>query len=656
MNKIKRWIQDVFQRVPRGVRYGGWIVLVLIGTYALAIVVGVVRPEEKVNALWLVVAASCVHVLAFRFYGRFLARKVLELNDDRPTPAHTMTDGVNFVPTNRWVLLGHHFAAIAGAGPLLGPVLAAQYGFVPGFLWLLVGAVIAGAVQDFVILVFSMRRKGCSLVELAYASSGPVTGMAATLAVLFVVTIAMAGLGLAVVNALDRNPWGTFTLAMTIPIALLMGGLGRISPGATAPITVMGVVLLMFAIVGGRMVANSPWATWFEFGHASLVWMLAGYGFVAAVLPIWLLLIPRDYLSSTMKVAVIALLAVGVVVIHPMMEMPRVTQFIAGGGPIIKGPVFPFLFITIACGAISGFHSLVASGTTSKLIDQESHATLGYGAMLMESFVGVIALIAASILHPGDYFGINTLLSRLELEQLGFPVVHLDELCRLVEQDCANRVGGGVSLAIGMASIFVGLPGLKTIPGLMAYWYQFALLFEALFILTTIDAGTRVARYLVQELGGRVYRPFGDLGSVLAAVVASLLVVCAWGSLLSTGSVSSLWPMFGVANQLLGTLALCVGTTILIRMGKARYIWVTLVPLLFVAVITLSACVELIGQFLGEGRWVNVVLVLSIGLLVVVVLLDAGIKWIRRLKGNGPPDDPPAAGGHRGASWLGRCC
>lgn len=656
MNKARLWIRKILQRLPRPVRYGGWIVFVLLAAYALAIVAGLVRPAEKVNALWLVVAAVCVHVLAFRFYGRFLARKVVELNDSRPTPAHTETDGVNFVPTSRWVLLGHHFAAIAGAGPLLGPVLAAQYGFVPGFLWLLVGAVIAGAVQDFVILVFSMRRKGCSLVELAYASSGPVTGMAATLAVLFVVTIAMAGLGLAVVNALDHNPWGTFTLAMTIPIALLMGGLGRISPAATAPITVMGVVLLMFAIVGGRIVANSPWATWFEFGHSTLVWMLAGYGFVAAVLPIWLLLIPRDYLSSTMKVAVIALLAVGVVVIHPTMEMPRVTQFLAGGGPIIKGPVFPFLFITIACGAISGFHSLVASGTTSKLIDQESHATLGYGAMLMESFVGVIALIAASILHPGDYFAINTWLSRLELEQLGFPVVDIDRLCRLVEQDCTNRVGGGVSLAIGMASIFAGLPGFKAIPGLMAYWYQFALLFEALFILTTIDAGTRVARYLIQELGGRVYRPFGEFGSISAAVVASLLVVCAWGSLLSTGSVSNLWPMFGVANQLLGTLALCVGTTILIQMGKARYIWVTLVPMLFVAVITLSACVELIGQFLGEGRWVNVALVLSIGLLVVVVLLDAGIKWVRRLKGNGPPDDPPAAGGQGGASWPGRCC
>jgi carbon starvation protein len=658
MNKVKRWIQNILERLPRVVRYCGWGLLVLVGTYALAVVAGLVQPEEKVNALWLVIAAVCVHILAFRFYGRFLARKVVTLDDARRTPAHTETDGVNFVPTNRWVLLGHHFAAIAGAGPLLGPVLAAQYGFFPGFLWLIVGAVVAGAVQDFVILVCSMRRKGCSLSRLAYDAVGPVTGMAAMLAVLFVVTIAMAGLGLAVVNALDHNPWGTFTLALTVPIALLMAWLGRkAQPWLIAQTTLTGVVLLVMAIAGGRMVAHSSWATWFDVGHGALVWVLAGYGFVAAVLPIWLLLIPRDYLSSTMKVAVITLLAVGVVVIHPTMQMPRFTQFVAGGGPIMKGPLFPFLFITIACGAISGFHSLVASGTTSKLIDRESHATLGYGAMLMESLVGVIALIAASILEPGDYFRINTALSSIAVEAMGFPVVHIRELCRLVEQDCTNRVGGGVSLAIGMASIFGALPGLNKIPGLIAYWYQFALLFEALFILTTIDAGTRVARYLVQELGGRVYLPFGDFGSMPAAVIASLVVVCAWGMLLYTGSVANLWPMFGVANQLLGTVALCVGTTVLIRTGRARYLWVTAMPMVGVAIVTLSACVALIRQFLGEGRWVNAALVLSIALLVVVVLLDAGIKWSRWFDGNGPPEDPPAGEGRGGEPPSpGRCC
>lgn len=654
--KVKPW--HCPPKVTTGLWSIGWGLLVLLGTYALAMVAGLFRPEEKVNALWLVVAAVCVHVLAFRFYGRFLAKRVVGLDDTHLTPAHTETDGVNFVPTNRWVLLGHHFAAIAGAGPLLGPVLAVQYGFFPGFLWLLVGAVVAGAVQDFVILVFSMRRKGCSLSTMAYDTVGPVTGMAAMFAILFVVIIAMAGLGLAVVNALEHNPWGTFTLAMTVPIALLMAWLGRGSrPWSIAQTTLTGVLLLLVAIAGGRMVAHSSWAVWFDFGHGPLVWLLAVYGFVAAVLPVWMLLIPRDYLSSTMKVAVITLLAVGVVVIHPTMQIPRFTQFVAGGGPIIKGPLFPFLFITIACGAISGFHSLVASGTTSKLIDRESHATLGYGAMLMESVVGVVALIAASILEPGDYFGINSLLSALELEKLGFPVVHIKELCRLVEQECTNRVGGGVSLAIGMASIFGALPGLNQIPGLMAYWYQFALLFEALFILTTIDAGTRVARYLVQELGGRVYQPIRNFGFLPAAVMASLLVVCAWGALLYTGSVSNLWPMFGVANQLLGTVALCVASTILIRMGRARYLWVTAVPMVAVAIVTLSACVALFEQFVGEGRGLSAALMCCIAVLVVIVLMDATLKWFRWLGGDGPPKDSPAAGSGKGdPPSPGRCC
>ena len=658
IDRMRGKVKQGLPQLSAVLRYSGWMLMVLGGAYALAVVAGLVGTEEKINALWLVIAALCVHILAFRFYGRFLAKKVVALDDTRVTPAHSKNDGVNFVPTNRWVLLGHHFAAIAGAGPLLGPVLAAQFGFFPGFLWLLVGAVVAGAVQDFVILAFSMRREGRSLVELAYVVVGPVTGIAAAVAVLFVVTIAMAGLGLPVVNALDHNPWGTFTLAMTIPIALCMGWLGRLNRSLSVThITGMGVVLLVMAIAGGRVVANSSWAHWFDFGHASLVWLLAGYGFVAAVLPVWLLLIPRDYLSSTMKVVVIALLAVGVVVIQPTMQMPRFTQFLDGGGPIINGSLFPFLFITIACGAISGFHSLVASGTTSKLIDRESHATLGYGAMLMESMVGVVALIAASILEPGDYFRINTALSFLELEKLGFPVVHIEELCRLVEQDCSNRVGGGVSLAIGMASIFAALPGFSKIPGLMAYWYQFALLFEALFILTTIDAGTRVARYLVQELGGRVYRPLGDLRSMTSAMASSLLVVCAWGALLYTGSVSNLWPMFGVANQLLGTLALCIGTSVLIRMGRARYMWVTVIPMAFVAIVTLSACVELIGQFLREGRSLSAALVGSVGVVAVVVLLDSGIKWYRWLVGKQPPDDPSDPGdGEKEFPTLNRCC
>ncbi|MEK6548631.1 MAG: carbon starvation CstA family protein, partial [Nitrospirota bacterium] len=515
-------------------------------------------------------ASACFYVLAYRFYGRFLARRVLELDDRRLTPAHRLNDGANFQPTNRWVLFGHHFAAIAGAGPLLGPVLAAQFGFLPGFLWLVIGAVLAGAVQDFVILVASMRRNGRSLPQIARDEIGTVTGLATAVAVLFIVVVALAGLGLAVVNALYHNPWGTFTLALTIPIAFFMGFyLQRWRPGRVGEMSAIGVALLVAAVVAGRAVAQSPSAAWFDLERDTLVWLLAGYGFLASVLPVWMLLVPRDYLSSFMKVSVVALLGVGVIVMAPTIEMPRVTGFIAGGGPIIPGPLFPFVFITIACGAISGFHSLVASGTTPKMIDRESHAIVGYGAMLMESFVGVIALIAASILMPGDYFAINTGLSAEALGALGYPVAHIQELSRLVEQEVMGRPGGAVSLAVGMASIFSALPGMA---GLMAYWYQFALLFEAMFILTTIDAGTRVARYLVQELGGLVCAPLRTITWMPGSIGASLLVVGGWGYLLSTGTVSTIWPMFGAANQLLGMLALCVGTTVLIKMGKARYL------------------------------------------------------------------------------------
>ena len=390
----------------------GWTALGGLCAIAFGLVTGIVRPDEKVNALWLVVAAACFYVLAYRFYGRFLARRVLVLDDRRPTPAHRLGDGANFTPTNRWVLFGHHFAAIAGAGPLLGPVLAAQFGFLPGFLWLVIGAVLAGAVQDFVILVASMRRNGRSLPQIARDEIGTITGTATGLAVLFIVVVALAGLGVAVVNALSHNPWGTFTLASTIPIAFLMGWyLKQWRPGRVGEMSLIGVVLLLAVIVAGRVVAQSSLAPWFDFDHDTLVWSLATYGFLASVLPVWMLLVPRDYLSSFMKVSVVILLAFGVILIAPSIEMPRVTRFIAGGGPIIPGPIFPFVFITIACGAISGFHSLVASGTTPKMIDRESHAMVGYSAMLMESFVDVVALIAASILVPGDYFAINTKLS-----------------------------------------------------------------------------------------------------------------------------------------------------------------------------------------------------------------------------------------------------
>ncbi len=615
-----------------------WAAVAVLCAVGFGVVTGLFNPEEKVNGLWLVVASACFYVLAYRFYGRFLARRVVELDDTRVTPAHRLNDGANFQPTNRWVLFGHHFAAIAGAGPLLGPVLAAQFGFLPGFLWLVIGAVLAGAVQDFVILVASMRRNGRSLPQIARDEIGAVTGLATAIAVLFIVVVALAGLGLAVVNALFHNSWGTFTLAMTVPIAFLMGFyLQRWRPGRVGEISVIGVVLLVAAVVAGRTVAQSSLASWFDLERNTLVWLLAAYGFFASVLPIWMLLVPRDYLSSFMKVSVVLLLAVGVIMMAPAIEMPRVTGFIAGGGPIIPGPIFPFVFITIACGAISGFHSLVASGTTPKMLDRESHALIGYGAMLMESFVGVVALIAASILTPGDYFAINTKLSAEALGALGYPVAHIQELSRLVEQEVMGRPGGAVSLAVGMASIFSALPGLSGISGLMAYWYQFALLFEALFILTTIDAGTRVARYLVQELGGTVYVPLRTINWMPGVIGASLLVVGGWGYLLATGTVSTIWPMFGTANQLLGMLALCVGTTVLIKMGKAQYLWVTAVPMVFVGAITLTGAYELFVLFAGKAvataGWEALPFYLDAGLvgivavLAVVVLADSVAKW-----------------------------
>jgi carbon starvation protein len=612
-----------------------WVVVAVLCAVGFGVVTGVFNPDEKVNGLWLVVASACFYVLAYRFYGRFLARRVLELDDRRLTPAHRLNDGANFQPTNRWVLFGHHFAAIAGAGPLLGPVLAAQFGFLPGFLWLVIGAVLAGAVQDFVILVASMRRNGRSLPQIARDEVGPVTGLATAVAVLFVVVVALAGLGLAVVNALYHNPWGAFTLATTVPIGFLMGFyLQRWRPGQVGEVSAIGVVLLVAAVVAGRAVAQSPLAAWFDLERDTLVWLLAAYGFLASVLPVWMLLVPRDYLSSFMKVSVVALLGVGVIVMAPTIEMPRVTGFIAGGGPIIPGPLFPFVFITIACGAISGFHSLVASGTTPKMIDRESHAIVGYGAMLVESFVGVVALIAASILVPGDYFAINTQLSADALSALGYPVARIQELSRLVEQEVMGRPGGAVSLAVGMAAIFSALPGMT---GLMAYWYQFALLFEALFILTTIDAGTRVARYLVQELGGTVYEPLRTINWMPGVIGASLLVVGGWGYLLSTGTVSTIWPMFGAANQLLGMLALCVGTTVLIKMGKAQYLWVTAMPMVFVGVITLSGSYELLVLFARQAGtavgneavafYLDAALVGIVAVLAVVILADSLAKW-----------------------------
>jgi len=617
----------------RAISFLLWILVSLLFGIAFAIATAIYSPSEKVNAVWLVVASACFFSLAYRFYGAFLSAKVMALDDSRITPAYRLHDGKNYYPTNQWVLFGHHFAAIAGAGPLIGPVLAAQFGYLPGFLWILMGAVFAGGVHDFMILVASMRRNGRSLAQIARDEVGPVTGGAALIAILFILIVAMAGLGIAVVNSLFRNPWGTFIVGMTIPIALWMGiYMKSLRPNRVLEVSAIGITLLVLTVVFGRHISSSSLAPLFDLDRKTLSILLPLYGFVASVLPVWLLLAPRDFLSSFMKIGVIFLLAVGVLAVAPDLSMPPITRFIHGGGPIVSGSVFPFVFITIACGALSGFHSIISSGTTPKMIEKEGYArAIGYGAMLAEGFVSVMALIAATVLVPGDYFAINTTLSFDELAKMGFPVRDLQNLSSMIGVQLEGRPGGAVSLAVGMAHIFSSIPFLKH---LMAYFYQFALMFEALFILTTIDAGTRVARYLVQELGGFVYKPFGDLRSLTGNMMASLLVVLAWGYFLYTGSISSIWPMFGTANQLLGMLALCFSTTVLIKTGKVKYTWVTLPPMLFMLATTFTASIELIHRFLGNASSpsslpykVNALLITVILVLAVVILVDSLIKW-----------------------------
>jgi len=610
--------------------------LSIIGAFALLVVTQVVKTGETVNALWLIIAAACVFIVAYRLYGSFLAAKVMALDDSRQTPCQSMADGRDYHPTNRWVLLGHHFAAIAGAGPLIGPVLAAQFGYLPGALWILIGAVFGGAVHDFVILVASIRREGKSLARIAKDEVGPVTGVAAGIAVIFIIIIALAGLGLAVVNALTHSPWGTYTIFLTIPIALFMGVyMQRLRPGRVAEATVIGVILLITAVATGHFIPGSGLEPMFDHSRGALIFMLAVYGFLASVLPVWLLLAPRDYLSTYMKIGTVAILAIGVIVLAPEIRMPAVTEFVHGGGPVIPGKVFPFMFITIACGAISGFHSLISSGTTPKMIVRESDAKMiGYGAMLIEGFVGIVALVAATILIPGDYLAINSKLAPDALAALGFPTSRIAELSGMVGVNVAGRPGGAVSLGVGMASIFSALPGMRA---LMAYWYNFALMFEALFILTTIDAGTRVARFLIQEFAGHAYAPLGRINWMPGVVGASLLVVAAWGWLIYNGSVSTIWPMFGVANQLLAGIALSVGTTIILKMGKARYAWVTAVPMLFIAVTTFTAAHLLFYGFLAKAssdpvQALDAGLVGLMAALALVVLLDSAYKWYGFIK------------------------
>ncbi|HET9038958.1 MAG TPA: carbon starvation CstA family protein [Gemmatimonadales bacterium] len=581
-----------------------WLFVGLAGAAGWAVLA--LHRGETISAAWLVLAAVGTYLLAFRFYSRFLADRVFGLNDRRATPAERLSNGRDFVPTSRWVLFGHHFAAIAGAGPLVGPVLAAQFGYLPGTIWIVFGVVLAGAVQDFVILFASMRRDGMSLGQMAKQETGPVVGLLAMVAVLCILVILSAVLALVVVNALKDSPWGVFTIACTIPIAFLMGFWMKVwRPGATLEASAAGVLLLLLALAGGRYVASSPTlAPLFTWSAPTIAYALIGYGFVASVLPVWMLLCPRDYLSTFMKVGTILLLALGILLVLPPLRMPAVTRFVDGTGPVFAGKLFPFAFITIACGAISGFHSLVASGTTPKMITRETDARLiGYGGMLMESFVAVMAICAACLLDPGVYFSINAPATVLGgtpeaaaavIRSWGFMITP-EQITRLAadvgEQTLLGRVGGAPSLAVGMAHILSGAFG----QGMVAFWYHFAIMFEALFILTTLDTGTRVGRFMLQELAGHLWTPLGRTSWYPSIIVTSAATVAAWGYFLlqgaldPSGGIKSLWQLFGISNQLLAAVALCVGTTVLIKGGRARYAWVTLAPLAWVLTVTLTA-------------------------------------------------------------------
>ncbi|SUA35788.1 protein CstA [Neisseria zoodegmatis] len=585
-----------------------WGIVVLVGLASFTTLA--IHRGEQVSAVWMVTSAVSVYCIAYRFYSLYIAKNVMELDPNRLTPAERHNDGLDYVPTHKGVLFGHHFAAIAGAGPLVGPVLAAQMGYLPGTLWIIFGVVFAGAVQDMMVLFVSMRRDGKSLGDIVKQELGTTAGVIASIGILMIMVIIMAVLALIVVKALVHSPWGTFTIAATIPIALFMGIYTRyIRPGKIGEISIVGFILLMLAIVYGEDVAHSSFAHFFDLDGVQLTWAIMIYGFIAAVLPVWLLLTPRDYLSTFLKIGTIIALAIGIVIVGPALQMPAVTKFIDGTGPVFSGNLFPFLFITIACGAVSGFHALISSGTTPKMVENETHVRMiGYGGMLMESFVAIMALAAAASLDPGVYFAMNSPTALIGTDaanaaqvitnQLGFPVEEatlLNMAKDVGENTILSRAGGAPTLAVGMANI---MSQLISGPGMMAFWYHFALLFEALFILTAVDAGTRVARFMIQDLGGIFIKPFGNTDSLPANLTATLIAVALWGYFLYTGvtdplgGINSLWPLFGIGNQMLAGVALIMVSVVLVKMKKERYVWVPLVPALGVLFVTCYASLQ----------------------------------------------------------------
>ncbi|WP_438480443.1 carbon starvation CstA family protein [Oleiharenicola lentus] len=588
-------------KLPLWLKIVVWSLVVALGVGSVAVLAW--SRGEQVSALWMVVAALCVFAVSYRFHSAWLMAKVLTLDELRATPAVVHEDGKDFVKTNKWVVFGHHFAAIAGPGPLVGPVLAAQFGFLPGMLWMLVGATLGGAVHDCVIMFCSVRRRGKSLAQMVREEVGSFAGIAALVSIIAIMIILLAVLALVVVNALAESPWGLFTIAATMPIAIIMGCWMRYGKGGAASlvaVSVFGVVALLTAVWGGQFVHGTAWEKWFMLRGTTIAWWIMGYGLLASILPVWLLLAPRDYLSTFMKIGTVIALGLAIVVIGPMLKMPALTKFIDGTGPVVAGPWFPFVFITIACAAVSGFHALISSGTTPKLLTRESHIrVVGYGAMVTEMVVGIMALIAACAMEPGEYFAINmkgeAAVVTAKVTALGFPVTEA-QMATLAadmgEKTMIGRTGGAPTFAVGMAQMFASVVGSK---GALALWYHFAIMFEALFILTTIDAGTRVGRFLVQDLLGLFSKKLGDTKSFAGNTLATALFVGAWGWFLyqgvidPLGGINSLWPIFGVANQLLAVIAFTLGTTVLIKMGRARYAWVTLAPLAWLMAVTMTA-------------------------------------------------------------------